>query len=525
MSKSASKSLIELTEITSIVARFGSKKDLERLGKSPNLLGRLFSAIAELRSAPDDTDIMLKAGLGPDSSKNRRRYQQLLEKLHGTLEPEFSRLELKRGGYSSYSQKFYYVNRAVFLARTFSVLGAQNASVSLAKRALKVAIEIELWSAAALFPRLLRSRASLEGASKSYEKYLQDYWRFAKLSAIEEQAKETIERVSLIVSRSAAEHPELLDLIKPAIARLEPAIREFGTYKLQEWLLELRRIASGSVMDYAETLAVCDAGLDLLKRFPLFSNNMRRANWTKSKMVSLVQLKKYAEAERTAETCETLFQPQTPNWYYYKEWQFILLMHTGEFEEAYRLCISIQNSKHFSAQTAPQQDKWRLFQLYVDFFTQRNVPGKERRKGERTGTLLTGLLQLVPKLRADREGYRLAAAILEILLLLGREDSLNTVCERIEGLARYKSRSLTGEHNTNSNRFIALLGLLPRYAFDAQKIEHKAKPILAEIEASTIIDSLQSQQVLPYEILWEEAISGINSGKTSARSALRKRRG
>jgi hypothetical protein len=524
MSKSASKSLIELTELTSIVARFGSKKNLDRLRKSPNLIGRLYSVISGFSSAPDDSEVMKAAGIGSDTPENRRRYQFLLAKLHAELLPEFIDLDLSREGYSEYVQKLYYVNRAVFLSRTFTVLGAPNAAVALSKRALKVAVEVEMWSSAALLSRLLRSRASLEGDGKSYEEYIQGYWRFTKLSAFEEEAKEAIERIHLVISRSAAEHPELLSEIRNAITRLEPGVREFGTFKLQELLLELRRMAAQSEMDYAETLAACDAGVQLLKDFPIFSNNMRRAKLAKSRMVSLVQLRKYAEAERASETCEKLFQSQSPNWYYFKEWQFILLMHTGEFEGAYQLCISIQDDKNFSAQTAPQHDKWTLFQLYADFFSGRNVPGGTRREHEVSGDLLSGLLQLLPQLQGDRDGYRFSAAVLEILILLRRGEAVNAVADRIEALARYKSRRLKGAHNTDSDRFIALLGLLPRYAFDPAKIEQKAKPLLAEMKASTSIDSLQSLQVLPYRKLWEEAIRGIKIRKTSARGASRAKR-
>jgi hypothetical protein len=502
MPKLASKALIELIEIADIVSRFGPKKYLTRLAKSEKPAGRLYAALLELKSSPDEGTLMELLGL----TMNRRAYQKLLSKLRSSLLNLMFRLDLDREDYSKHSQKLYFVNRAMFLVRSMRFHGADNAAFSLASRALIIAAEIEHWQAAVYFTTELREHASIEGDAKGYDRAIRDYWRYATCSKIEEELIEVRERVYLVFARSSAEHPELVGMIREALAQFETQVRELETYKLQDLVLQLKKLALDCEMDYAEALRINDDGAKLLDTFPVFETRSRRAILTKARLLPLIQLRKYDEAEFVLTTCEQLFEVGSANWYYVKRSHFVLLMHTGRFDEAYELCLSIRSGKFFSAQSEAQLDVWQLFQLYADYFTNRTLSVETHRKGEKPGDITQQLLKLTPSFKGDHAGCGMAALVLEIMILLERRRDPSALVERIESLSMYKSRHLKGTHNTQSNSFISLMQLVVSCEFDSTKLLKKSAAPLQEMNEATPGDSLQAMQILPYTILWDRVL-------------------
>ena len=93
------------------------------------------------------------------------------------------------------------------------------------------------------------------------------------------------------------------------------------------------------------------------------------------------------------------------------------------------------------------------------------------------------------------------------MILLTRRGDPGYIFERIESLAKYKSRYLKGRSETQSHTFISLMQLLTTYQRDAKKIKKAAVPLLKKMLAIKTIDELQAQQVLPYEMLWAKTFS------------------
>jgi len=286
-----------------------------------------------------------------------------------------------------------------------------------------------------------------------------------------------------------------------------PVAREHGTFRLQESLLELRKMALQVTMDYKEALAICDETDRLLNAYPLFANRSRRSLNALTRLMCYIQTKKPDLADDLVRSSMDLFSSENQNWHTFQEWRFILLMHTERYEDAHTLMQELMSKSNFESQTETTRDRWNLFRIYAELYTGRIVPGEKRFANEKTGDLLHGLMRNFESFKGDYAGYGMAAVVLEIMILLKRRADNEFLFETIESLNQYKSRHLKGGHKTQSNIFISMLQLLPQYELDAKKIKKVAAPMLKEMLAIETIDELQAQQVLPYEMLWAKTVS------------------
>ncbi len=500
MPKTPTKLLIETVEIAKFVTKLAPKKVLSDFGKSVSREASIFRLIVESETQLSDDDIILALGI------DARRCQQSLWKLKAMLLEHVFEFDLKRANYSDYAQRLHALDLSNARVHILEWLGAAYSANAEANFWLKEATVLEQWDLALMLLSPLLNWATLSGDQTEYDRLCAEQRRFRLLDAALADAREATERTRIVFAKSGAEHPEVRPRIDLAIARLTPIAREHGTFSLQDALLRLRRMAQQVTMDYAEALAICDGTDTLLEEYPLFANRARRSRNALTRLMCYIQTGQTDLAEAAIARSLDLFDPEDQDWYGFQEWHFILLMHTEQFEEAHALVQNVMGRSRFASQTGTTRDRWHLFQIYAALFTARPVPGEKKPKEEKTGELLRHLMQQFPSFKGDYAGYGMAAVALEILIVLWRRGDEEYFFERIESLAKYKTRHLKRGHETQSNHFIAMMQLLETKNLDVEKIKKAAAPILKRMVAIKTIDKYQAQQVLRYEMLWAKTV-------------------
>jgi hypothetical protein len=502
----------DLFDLIPLISQVGPKEArIELLGKldhSNRVEGRLFRSLL-LSQTTNEREIAASIGMQPDD----KSYTQAKSHLRRALLDHLFFLDLARADYSEYSQKserVWRLREQALLAGSF--VGARLAD-ELAALALPDALEIEEWSVALDLISMLQNGAALSGDKKEWNRLKREYWSIFALNEAEQEARLVQQKITLVFARSGAEHPELRRTIVPAIRKLEAIAKKHGTFKLHEQLLELKRKLLQVQMDYPEALMVADQGLALLKKYPIFANRARRSRYGQAKFASLIQMERLDEAEIVQKEIGPLLNPESDNWYYFQNWSFILLMHRERFEEAYTLCESVMHSRRYSTQTDPLKDTWELYLLYSKFFTGRALPGTSTKRLGKTGHLSHNFVRLFPSFKGDHAGYRVAAIILEILVLLSESSGKSDLIERAESLIKFKSRHLKGHPNTQSNLFIDLTQLLGKFDFNEALIVKTARPIVKEMVSIKTIDKYQGQQVMTYKWLWAKTVSYLRKAR------------
>ncbi len=500
MPQETSKTLIETVELVHFFQKLAPKKVLARFEDSSDRAFSLYSILADAPHALTDDEVKQRAGM------TQAEYHRGMWKLKSALLDALLELDLSRGNYSDLAQRLFALDLAharVRILERFSAIYSANAE---ANAWLKEAIELEQWRVALSLLSPILGWASLSGDVAEYDRLQSERQRFITLQTAIDDASEASDRATMTFAKSGAEHPEIRPMLDAAIKRLTPIARELGTFTLQEKLLLLRKRAAQATNDYREALAVCDETETLLRDYPFFANRSRKSRNALSRLMCSVQTGQVQRAEQVVASSGDLFDAGDQNWHTFQEWHFILHMHTEDFEKAHALVLEVMGHSRFASQTETTRDKWNLFQIYAALFTARPVPGEKKPKEEKTGELLRHLMRQFPSFKGDYAGYGMAAVALEILIVLDRRQDHTYIFERIESLTQYKSRHLKRGHETQSNLFISLMQLVPRYDLDVAKIAKAAAPIVKRMVAIKTIDKYQAQQVLRYDMLWAKTM-------------------
>jgi hypothetical protein len=475
-----SNTLNETVQLVGNFQRLAPKKVLKRFEGSRDRAMSLFGILATSETALSDAEVMRRANM------SKGEYQRALWKLKTALLNSLLEFDLAKGKYSKYSQTLHQLELANARIQILRRLGSAYTANAEAKTWMKVALKVEKWDIAhaLLIPQL--GWAALSGNSKTYDLLHRERTRLKILQSAYESAQEIDDRVTIVFAKSSAEHPELHPMIVDALAKLGPIIQEHGTFTLQEVALRLRKKALQVLTRFPEALTVCDELDTLLTEYPTFDNRVYRGRNMLTRLLCLVLSRQYPEATRAVPMATKDFDADTQNWYTLQEGHYMLLMRRKEYDAAYALVKEIMGRARFRVQSQSTQDRWHLFLLYAEYFTQRTVPDHN-------------LIKLFPSFTKDYAGYRMSALLLEIVVLLSTGEK-SALIERMESLQTYKLRHL--RRASPSRIFIAMSRLMTKYDFEKSKIAPRAARYVQALIDSDEGDPLMECQVFAYEQIW-----------------------
>ena len=75
-------------------------------------------------------------------------------------------------------------------------------------------------------------------------------------------------------------------------------------------------------------------------------------------------IRDYASGEINATRCENLFKLHSNNWFIYKEYYFLLCMHTRNYSKENMTVLEITTAPHFKFLNRNRQEKWKIFEAY-----------------------------------------------------------------------------------------------------------------------------------------------------------------
>ena len=490
----ASKTLTEVAELAKIVQTLAPKAILEWSEKSISREARIYRHVVASQVSLSEKEIARAQKM------DDREFQKSLSALKARLLDAITGLVLPESSYSDYARRLFALDVAHSRLRILQRLGATYTANEEARYWFEEAKKLEEWHLAVSLLSPLLNWTSLSGDKAEYDCLSMDRPRLLRLAAALADANETFERVRLAFAKSGTEHPELLEILRPAIERLQPIAREHGTFRLNEFLLLLRRKAQQVTTDYDEALAICEEMDALLVQYPLFANRSRKSRNALAKLVCFVQRERLEEAKHIAESSIDLFDMGDQDWHTFQSWRFLLFMRREQFGAGYELVQAVIGSSFFPSQTEATRDLWKLFRGYAEIMTSRPVTGANFRRNEKPGELHRRLMEEFPSFKGDYAGYEMAAIALEILIVL--KHHVADLFLRTEALRKYKVRHIAPD--TQSSIFIDLLELLETYDTDKPRIKQIAAPMVKRMVGIKTIDRIQAQQVMPYEMLWRE---------------------
>ncbi len=504
----------QLRELSRIVSIAGPKESsilsLKTIEKSKSPYAKLFRALHQNPHLTEagafkevfQMDFELNGGKGLQHRSDRKtetRDRKVKSRLKTRLLNTLFVLNLSDAGYSTFSQTLFSVNRSVFICRVLRVLGARELSTSIARGGLPKAMTIEEWSCAMEFLVILRADAARRGAIKAHQVYVAQWEHCLLLLESEHRAEICVENLQIAFAKSGGEkpiHAEGADRASEIVIGLS---KKFPSFKLNFIALRLRGLSTQLRMNYLDTVKVCDEAFELLKRYHIFSNRARNAEYALMGLISSVQGRNQDAIPRYIALCEEHLDKREDNWMNFKEFQYLHLMQTLAFQDAHSIVHDVLSNPRYEIQTEAVHDRWSLFRLYTEFTTGVRVPI----------TKPEDFSALVPSFTADKEGMNTTMILLHILLLSERKQ-FGELRDRIEFLRGYRKRHLKGLERSQMNRLFKMLELIETCDLNYIKIVRKSREMLEELKMSEVNEPIQGEQILPLTWIWNRLMEQLS---------------
>ena len=152
-----------------------------------------------------------------------------------------------------------------------------------------------------------------------------------------------------------------------------------------------------------------------LEEHPLLSASIRFGEFALHRMVAYLHLRDYENGRKTAEESLDYFPEGSIHWMIFQEYNFLLSMHTGQFEAADEIFERVNSHPAFKSMEAWRTEKWTIFQAYSHFIMTagQDSSSSEETSGKRFS--LNKFLNEVPIYSKDKTGMNVAILILQNL--------------------------------------------------------------------------------------------------------------
>lgn len=468
-----------------VEARTISRSSLER---SEGFQARLYQTV---RDAPELSEREIAARVFGEATGDARKFTRLKSRLKLLLLDSLPFLNLERGEYSEYLGAVYVVARSSFLAQILLLLSARDLAASIARKALAKAMRIEEWNNAMQLLLVLRADAMHKRKPKLYRFYAEEYLHCERLLAAENLSKVQTEQLQMIFTRHAGPQPEQKEIAAEAASKADTLARSNPSFKLSFSALRLRSIAAQLHDEYAGTIAICNETTLLLDRYPQFHTKARQGEFAIDKLVAAIHIRCKDEAEKAIAECRECIERSKNNWFVYREFEFLHLMHTSRFHEAMAVVDDILSHPRFSSLSKMASERWQLFRLYAEYATGKRVPIRD----------VGDFVRLLPTFSADKTGLNTSLVILHVLLMAERGQFAD-LGDRAEFIRGYRKRFLRGSEHSHAAHFFKMLASIELSDMSLKKLDKRSRALYLELMRIEREEPIQGEVILPYTWVW-----------------------
>ncbi|SHI65278.1 hypothetical protein SAMN02745146_1294 [Hymenobacter daecheongensis DSM 21074] len=478
-----------------------------------------YQLIQLLEADPDSTQLQLTKGLYGKASpaslitfrKLKSRVQQkLLNHLYFLDQADPRHLVSRR-----------YELQCLSLYHQVTVLygeGEYALAEQLLRKCLRQALDGEFTQYAVLAARLLCTLYADLRQPARYKAMSTQLLKYQQLLLLEDEAGQIYGSSKLALAHTVRTRRTLLNEIpayQEKLQRLHDKAKSFTTFN---YLYLIRLTQQELTGNYAEIIRLTSAtarqaaqGKLNRKRFDKRFNNYMNA-------YAHLRSKQAEKGLALAEEYFKDFHPSSGNWFFFLENYVLLALHAGQYGKALQLLELALKNPYFRKQRVAARQRWDLFRAYIHFVQPEVSPLRLRHFNQ--------FVQTLPDYSRDKQGYNVAILILQFLHYLRQQD-VDGLLSRLEGLRKYERRHLRDAATLRSQLFFRLLVLTVKEHFNPQACEKKAQPLLKRLrEAPQPGEAFAEIEIIPYEALWQLALDilAANAAREQAREVAARQR-
>lgn len=364
----------------------------------------------------------------------------------------------------------------------------------LARKALRLAETMEFTHYSVMCGQLLRSiYADMQqpGKFRNNNKKLAENQR---LWGLEEEAAKLFWEVKAMMAYTVRARQGMLGKIEAYLKQLETLHKDARTFTTFFYLYRTQLTREELVGNYQEIIRLTT---ETAKKWEQGKINRTRFDKRYNNYMSVYAHLRSRQAEQGLKLAEEYakdFHYASNNWLYFLEIYMLLALHAGQYGQAQELLQTARKSVYFNKQRYAAQERWDLYEVYLQFIRPESSPLRIRS--------FNTFIQTVPTHSRDKQGYNVAVLILQFLHYLRQRD-LDGLLLRLESLRKYQQRHLRDVGTLRSQLFFRLLAITVKSDFDPTLSQQQAAPLLKRMQAAPPPGEAYSEiEIVPYENLW-----------------------
>lgn len=467
-----------------------------------------------LQDEPDiNKDEMARRLYGEESTEKDNRFRKLKQRLTRRMANTVFFIDPKDNQFTDLQKAYYIANREYALAKILTGRRATAAADHYMRKVYKRSRKYEFTDLLLLSTAFLRGQYAYRLDQRSqYAHFKEEYLLAKKLYDQENDVRMAYEEVVIGYGVSAEARKETLARVDQSLEYLHAAYPDIEyTYRVILSYFGLRGLSHELRGDAEGLLATIDEGLRLVENKP-YTADIPKSYFYLNKMVVHIIQRDYPRGSDTLASAFPLLKPGQPNWYKFKELEFLLAMHTAHYTEAMNAYFSV--AKFSSLATVPKrfQDRWTLNRAYVYYLKAVGQLDMGDAKDPWGSFRLNKFLNNVPAFSRDKRGMNIPVLILQIAHSIALKRFALTV-DRIEAIEKYRSRHIKRDENYRSNLFVRILLQFPVVAFHRNGVRRKTEKDFKLLQDNPIGLDTQSfeMEILPYETIYELALQSLDT--------------
>jgi hypothetical protein len=466
---------------------------------------QLYDAIANQAIGSDEE----AKGLLYGKSEEASGYSNLKYKLKERLLDSVFLLDYKESNYTVRQKAFLDCYKRWAAAMILLIRNEKLNGIDQLEKLLRHTVKFEFTELTLDILRVLRLQYStVDGDFKRYENAREEYRKYEKIWMMESKAEDYYSDLMIQYTNSKSAHEDTTRKAKEYYAELEPFMQTCGSFKLHLFGRMIHVLIYNGVYDYAAVARICEDAIEFFDQKEYYSGLPLQVFYYNLIVCSL-QLREFEKGQKYVDKTLGMFEEGSFNWFKLQELFFMLAMHTGHYEEAYRVYDRSVNHPKFPVNIPAISEMWAIYRAYLHYLIKID---KIRLGANQEGKFRMGRFQNeIPTFSKDKRGMNMAILVIQILYALS-EKNYGDVAERIEGIQKYLGRYLREKDTYRSNTFIKMLLCLPETQYHREAVIRKTGKLLKQLESVPLEVANQTHEVeiIPFETLWALTIGSLD---------------
>jgi len=456
--------------------------------------------------------------------KQESKYQKLKFQLKGHLLNSLFLIDLNEPHYNDRQRAYYECYKNWAAVKILLGKDARNSAVKLSLNILRQAERFEFTELVMDISRILRLHyGTRKGNLAKYEKYNALFKEYEQLWLMENNAEGRYTELVMHYVNSKATKPELESMAATYYEEIKTDLEKADSYRLRFSAYFIHLTQHMSRNDYAKSIEVAEDAIAYYKKKE-YQATTPLLIFAYQLLVCYTQLKKYEQGEKIVSFCQSMVKEGSFNWFKFQENHFLLAMHTGQYQQAFRILQHTQSNPRFQYLPSSVLEVWKIFDAYCHYLVMMDQV-KIEEVAAAPSFRLSKFINEIPIFSKDKRGMNISILVIQVLILI-RKGQYEKAADRIESVRKYAYRYLSKDHTYRSNCFIKMLCKLPSAHYHKIAVGRKAESLFLKLKKVPLDIANQAHdiEVIPYEQLWELTMCSLDTSFHRNRTSRKRSR-